>query len=73
MRGAYRGDVVTWSYGVDSVRGIIRAVEGDRAKVQIGRDWTWLFVSDLNWTGDSLTKTPRTEHGWRKLGEKWQF
>lgn len=69
MTRLYRGDVVIIALGPEIVRCVIREVDGERAKVQIGRDWTWVFTGELRWNGDSITsRLPRTERRWRKLG-----
>jgi hypothetical protein len=64
----YRGDVVTVQLGPKMATGIVRDVQGDRASVQIGRDWTWFVTGELNWDGTCIGRLPRTERGWRRLG-----
>jgi hypothetical protein len=64
----YRGDIAYVALGPARAKCIIREVIGDRAKVQLEDDWTWLFTEELTWIGDCLTKLPRTERGWRKFG-----
>ena len=65
----YRGDVVLVPLGPEVVRGIIREIDGHRAMVQIGGDWTWVVAGELRWNGECLVKLPHTERGWRKLGK----
>jgi hypothetical protein len=66
----YRGDVVFVPLGPETVRGVVRQIDGDRAQVQLDADWVWLFTEDLTWHGESLVKLPHTERGWRRLGRK---
>ena len=66
--GWYRGDVATIALGPCAARCVVRLVDGDRAQVQIGTDWTWVFTGELQRTGEVLTWLPRSEWGWRRLG-----
>jgi len=70
--GLYRGDVVIVQLGPETARGIVREIyrtrDLERAKVQIGDHWTWLFTEELTWNGECMVRLPRTDRGWRKLG-----
>lgn len=69
MMRLYRGDLAIIALGPEVVWCVVREIEGERAKVQIGRDWTWIFTGELRWDGRCFAgKLPRTERGWRKLG-----
>jgi hypothetical protein len=71
MRTLYRGDVAIVALGPEIVRCVVRQFEGERVKVQIGADWTWIFTEELRWDGLCLGgRLPRTEWGWRRLGRK---
>ena len=68
MKPLYRGDIVDDG---SAHRAIVRKISSEgRALIQIRGDCTWVDAAAVRWTGCVVaSRLPRTERGWRKLGQ----